>query len=86
MIPAVFDCCWLNRVPGIFCHQHGLANIDFEYVLLSDCIKFQGTLTEQGTIVSLETADDPSIEWLDKGVIFGAKNSNLMLVGRYSML
>ena len=67
MVPAVFDCHWLNCIPGLFCHQHGLANINLEDVLLSDHIKFQHLLTEQDSIVGLEAADDPCIKWLDKG-------------------
>ena len=67
MIPAVFNCCWLNSVPGIFCHQHGFADINFEDIFLSNRIKFQGPLTEQGAIVGFETMNDPSVKWLDKG-------------------
>ena len=59
MIPAVFDCRWLNCIPGFVCHQHGFMDIEFEYILLSNYIKFQGLLTEQHMIMSFEAADDP---------------------------
>jgi hypothetical protein len=34
---------------------------------MTNCVKFQGPLTEQGAIVSFEAADNPSVKWLDKG-------------------
>ena len=81
MIPAVFNRRWLNSVPGIFCDQHGFTDINFEDIFLSNRIKFQGPLTEQGAIVGFETTNIPASSGWTKEVMFGAKNSNRMLVG-----